>query len=221
MPSDIKGQTIRAMKAMQMRQSRAITKTLSRHYSFIIDWRGWGGGGGAVEGQEKQQMVKCSRRTRVIIQIVIGRIGLISFFPIPPSPHVLSVSVRATTLSLSLLPSAPSPTSLSLSLSLSPQSGISTNNLSPCPLFPTSLRLCVSVTVSLSSSLSLSLFVCLFVCLCVFVVVFARGQDVKQYCTYSITLVNKKNRSFVCSLSLSLSLSLPLPPPSLSPLSLS
>ena len=55
MPNDIKGQTIRAMKAMQMRQSRAITKTLSRHYSFIIDWRGGAevgvGGGGGVGGR--------------------------------------------------------------------------------------------------------------------------------------------------------------------------
>ena len=46
----------------------------------------------------------------------------------------------------------------------------------------------------------------------VFCLFFARGLDEKKYCTYSFTLVNKKNRSFVRSFvrSFSLSLSLPL-----------
>ena len=54
-----------------------------------------------------------------------------------------------------------------------------------------SLCFCLSVCFfSFSLSLSLSLSVSLS---------FARGLDEKRYCTYSITLVNKKNRSFVLS----------------------
>ena len=99
-------------------------------------------------------------------------------------------------------------------------------SLSLCLSFSVSLSLSLSLSLSVSLSLSLSIvnmsfwvynyfvFDCFCCFLLLFFVFFARGLDVKKYCTYSFTLVNKK---FVRSFVLSLSLLPHFSPPSLSP----
>ena len=90
-----------------------------------------------------------------------------------------------------------------------------------------SLSVCLCLSLPVVNTFFFLVYNCfVFSCFCCF---FAWGLDVKKYCAYSITLVNKKkNCSFVLSLRLSLSLSvshslsfslspclsqLPLPPP--------